>query len=316
MLRIALLSRELDLLVELTSQALERRVSCRHVRSMIRGTPTLRSLVPLLELHGTILPRAALCYFQIEMERVLRSFEICTVALKQYSEQNWTMSDSLLDAFGGSTVISSAHVLANEKKILSDLQEELSKRIDHLTMNKGNIFDDYTTEDDLCMATICNRLFKIEAPPIANQQREKNDEQVRINIQTHDVANVEGEAMVSDLVPCAIRNGGNEAHVDVTMKGRGGDPSVVEEISENVFRDHEDSARNLEGSSGRAIGIAETAHILASMEDADQDEQCDTGLLDEDTEPLPDSMVNTQMAVTTLTGFTCRTSGSNVTMLL
>lgn len=316
LLRIAHLARELDLLVSLTSRALERRVTCRHVQSMVRCSPTLRSLVPLLELHGTLLPNAALSYFQVELERVLGSFEICTTALKQYSEQNWTMSDSLLDAFGGSTVTSSAHVLANEKRILSDLQEELSKRIEHLMTNEGNVFDDYSTEDDLCMATICNRLFRIETPPLPMKRQEGNGTQVIANAQKPAVADGNGDAKASDLPPihAVDENVGDNARVEATTGKINGTLSEFDEKPENATHDDQETGGISDKSVGPSPGRKETAHILATLEDVNHDEECDTGLLDQETEPLPDSMVNTQMAVSTLAGLTHRTNGSNVSL--
>ena len=313
LLRVAHLARELDLVVSLTSRALECRVTCRHVRSMIQCSPTLRSLVPMLELHGTLLPDAALSYFQVELERVLGSFEICTMALKQYSEQNWTMSDSLLDAFGESTVISSAHVLANEKRMLSDLQEELSKRIEHLMTNEGNIFDDYTTEDELCMATICNRLFKVETLPLLEKGQEQSDKQVIANTKEPTVADCNGEGDASELPvwPAVDESGEEKALCDQTRERTSETLLAVKEKLENATDGDEKTSRNSDSSAGPSPPIGDTAHILPTIDDVDRDEEFDTGRLDEDTEPLPDSMVNTQMAVSTLAGLTHRTSGSN-----
>jgi hypothetical protein len=116
-LRIVDLAHELDIMVMLVSQALEYKITSHQIRMCIGTIPTLRSLVPSLILQGQIIPDAALLYLQGESQRILSSLEARASALKQFSEQNWTMSDSLLDAFGGSHVISSAHVLAHEKKL-------------------------------------------------------------------------------------------------------------------------------------------------------------------------------------------------------
>ncbi|KAI2499901.1 hypothetical protein MHU86_14571 [Fragilaria crotonensis] len=272
----------------------------------------------MLELHGKLLPQAALSYFQVELERVIGSLEVCTTALKQSSEQNWTMSESLLDAFGGSAVISSAHVLANEKRILSDLQEELSKRIEHLTTNEGNIFDDYTTEDELCMATVCNRLFMIETPPLPENQQEENDEQVITNATEPTLPDDYGEAMASDLTvePAVDENMEGKAHCEPTTEQASDTLSECKEKPENAMHVDEQTSGNSESSARPSTGAEETAHILATMDDVDLDEECNTGRLDEDTEPLPDSVVNTQMAVSTLAGLTHRTTGPKGTMFL
>jgi hypothetical protein len=168
LLTVTELARELDVLVDLSSQALERQVQSQMIRSDIQDIPTFRSLVPALVVHGHHIPQQALAHLESEVNRVLASFQACALTLKQFSEQNWTMSDSLLDAFGPDDM--RGHALAKEKRGLSDLEEELSKRLEHLSSvaevsSKEAMFGDYE-QDELSMATLANRMFSIKEAPL------------------------------------------------------------------------------------------------------------------------------------------------------
>jgi hypothetical protein len=167
LLSVTELARELDVLLEFSPQALERQVQSQMIRSDIQDIPTFRSLVPSLVVHGEHIPQQALAHLELELDRVLASCQACASNLKQHSEQNWTMSDSLLDAFGPDDVRGQA--LAKEKRGLSDLEEELSKRLEHLTngaaaLSKEFIFGEYD-QDELSMAALANRMFGVKGSP-------------------------------------------------------------------------------------------------------------------------------------------------------
>lgn len=285
LLRIMDLARELDIIVDLSSHAFERKVTSRQTRASIDDIPTLRSLVPSLIVQGEQIPDQALQHLQSELQRVLANFEASSSSLKQFSEQNWAMSDSLLDAFGGADAIpsSSAHALANEKKILSDLQEELGKRVDHLTKNEGNILDEYCKEEELSMATLCNRFFDMEPPPPRQRQQESEE--------------IEKESRPEEIEDEVNTRDEQAEGTDEPPSAKDTDENAMQEDNGN------DNAVDIENGSPRK---AETAQILIAMDD-----EPDTCRLDEDTEPLPE-MATTQTAVTTLAGLTHGMNGTDL----
>ena len=305
-LRIVDLAQELDDVVTLASQALEHKVTSRQIRKCIDGIPTLRALVPSLVIHGQCIPDAVLRYVQEQLQRILASLESCASALKQFSEQNWTMSDSLLDAFGGSNVISSAHVLAHEKKILSDLQEELSKRIDHLTTNEGQILDDYAKEEDLSIARLCNRMFSVKEPYLLPPLQMGEEGEVLEATNVEETLPIIAREQEPEKYSGARIGHGDEGDNETSIAMTCARSSVNENEEPNKTEENDDpndKSEVIQDSPRKA----ETAHILAAMDY----EETDTYLLDDDTEPLPDTLANTQTAVATLAGLT---SGTPVEM--
>lgn len=304
-LRIMDLAHELDVIVTLVSQALEYKVTSRQIRTCIDGIPTLRSLVPLLAIQGQFIPDTALAYLQGELQRVLSSLENCASVLKQFSEQNWTMSDSLLDAFGGSNVISSAHVLAHEKKLLSDLQEELSKRLDHLTTNEGQVLDDYAKEEDLSIAKWCNRMFNIlEEPSLVLPPRTGRDEdEVREATIVEETLVSTREREQENHFHARLGDGVEVDNETTTHTMTSALPSADENEKTSPTDDNHDDPMDKSDVIEDSPRKAETAHILAAMDY----EETDTYMLDDDTEPLPDTLANTQTAVATLAGLTSGT---------
>ena len=132
LVKTAQLAHQVDVIVDISSHALSRQQWCRSFRESIQGVPLLRSVLPVLSVHGDKIPSSALKNVQGELDRVLLELEACASALHQYSEQNYTLSESLLDAFGDGQAPSSGQELAREKRIMAEIEEEVCVRIDRL----------------------------------------------------------------------------------------------------------------------------------------------------------------------------------------
>lgn len=180
LIRTSQLAFEIDVLVQLTSDVLSDKVWCRSMSENLerKKNPFLKSLLPLLAVHGEVVPNAAIRTFQHKLDNVMAEMERCVLALRQYSEQNWTVAESLMDALGyqlddvddGGAAVSP---LATEKRILGDIEEELCRRIEALlgiapVAREGirsNQEDDVLDLDfKTSMAEFCNRSFGPEKP--------------------------------------------------------------------------------------------------------------------------------------------------------
>mmetsp|Transcript_7580 Transcript_7580/g.11573 ORF Transcript_7580/g.11573 Transcript_7580/m.11573 type:complete len:440 (-) Transcript_7580:1832-3151(-) len=159
LIQVSELATELDIIIDLSAQALERRVQSRYIQNEIENIPTLWSLHPYLSVHGKRLPNQALLYLQSEITRILNLLSALAEKLKEHAEKNYDMSESLMDFTRDNN--SSGHALATEKRILGDIEEELSLRVEHIvSLHKEDIVAYATFDDrDLSMSLFCNRLF-------------------------------------------------------------------------------------------------------------------------------------------------------------
>jgi hypothetical protein len=130
LVRTSQLAHEVDVLVEVSSEVLSRQRWCRIFAKSIEGIPLLRSVLPVLAVHGQVIPKQTLANVEAELERVLYELEGCSSALRQYSEQNWTLFESLMDAFGDCEA--PGQELAKEKRSRAEIEEEVCNRIESL----------------------------------------------------------------------------------------------------------------------------------------------------------------------------------------
>lgn len=296
LLRITNLACEFDILVDLISQALERQLVARQLRADVQSIPTLRSLVPTLVAHGQEIPQQALERLQTELDRVLVELEACGVQLKQFSEQNWTMSDSLLEAFGATP--SSGHTLANEKRILADIEEDLATRLEHL----DRPFEGYK-EEDLSMAKVCYRSFGEEPPPEEppSEEQQEEEQQPRENSIVSIAAQVETatEAFLAHEESFTVGLPNNDK-IDFASKPEAHDVAAADDDEDNAegapeSSDDDDDVTTMHSPRKEAAAQA-LSHLNDEMEEDEDDYR-----QDEDTLPLPD-IANTQTAVSTLAG--------------
>jgi len=130
-LRISFLAQEMDSLVQLAeSMLLQRTITSRLGKKLEEiQNPMARPLRIISTIYGNqTVP--ALRGVQRALSGLLAELSSCSTALRQSAEQNWSVSESLVDAMVGSH--SSSQVLAEEKRNLAELEEEMGKRIEAL----------------------------------------------------------------------------------------------------------------------------------------------------------------------------------------
>ena len=126
---VTLLAHELDSLTDLTATVLEQRHAYQGFATKLQSrnkNPRLLPFLILLNVASQQLPDQSLEKIRTDLEHVLSELRLASANLRQHSEQNWTLSESLLDAGPDGERV------AIEKRKLSDIQDELSVRISTL----------------------------------------------------------------------------------------------------------------------------------------------------------------------------------------
>jgi len=116
-----------------------------------------------LLVQGHLLTSQALESVTKALDRVWNELQQCAESLRQFSEQNWTLSESLLDALGGGGTNdellldndnemsnnnkNKGAILAREKRLLADLEDELRNRIESL-LEVGQLDGERAEQDD------------------------------------------------------------------------------------------------------------------------------------------------------------------------
>jgi hypothetical protein len=162
LLTVALLAHELDSLVALSAKALEQRRSFGAFARKLERTnnPFLRPMLFLLDVVGHHVPTNGLEKIQSELESVTQELKTTAATLRQFSEQNWTLSESLLDSMSGT----SGELVAKEKRRLSDVQEEVCTRIERLLQaTTGQSGDDLQGDLGCTMKEYCARTLAPDA---------------------------------------------------------------------------------------------------------------------------------------------------------
>jgi len=166
LLQISQLAHEMDTLTSMTLQALDKSRVVRDLNQSIRrigpninhegpGTTDdglhtfyLRAIEPLLRTHGLTIPQRVLQHVQVETERILGN-ELPSLGrtLRQFSEQNWCVANTLSETMGGISGMmtydddddgGTVGRLEREKRAVSELEEEVCRRIDGLVRMGGS----------------------------------------------------------------------------------------------------------------------------------------------------------------------------------
>lgn len=149
-LEVRALAHRLDTLVNLVERALEPQVSLDGWNQDLQrvNEPYLRPLASLIHFHQQTLPNLVLERTNGQLQDIQTDLQHCQHFLRQYSEQNWTLAETLQDAgpFGLK--------LADKKRILSDIQEEIARRIE--TMHEEG-----TTTTQLSMQDYCRQKLRL-----------------------------------------------------------------------------------------------------------------------------------------------------------
>jgi hypothetical protein len=129
-LTVTMLAQDMDSLVSLSVASIKQKQMYESFSEELQrvDNPYLLPLLPILHVLSNDTPNAALTHMQSELERVVSDLRAAAASLRQFSEQNWSLSESLIDAGTGGNGL----LLAQDKRRLSDIQEETCNRIDAL----------------------------------------------------------------------------------------------------------------------------------------------------------------------------------------
>lgn len=144
LLRVSMLSSELDAILSLVSDALDRSQKCTTYRKYIeqvnkesasrnaRGI-LLRALLPILNVHSDT-AELALNHATCEtfgISRILNELEECANDLGKFGEQNHNMADQL-DCYNMAP--GQQNILSNEKRAIAEIEEAIVERIQNLNV--------------------------------------------------------------------------------------------------------------------------------------------------------------------------------------
>mmetsp|Transcript_4226 Transcript_4226/g.8080 ORF Transcript_4226/g.8080 Transcript_4226/m.8080 type:complete len:366 (+) Transcript_4226:36-1133(+) len=155
-----LLSYELDALLKLSIEAIEKSHACKQFSRDIAECDYniyLRPLLCLLHTHGKVIPQQVVQYVQNQLEVILGHFPGIIQSLRQCAEQNWSVSNTLL---GMNVDGMEIDLLGKEKGILAEIEEEVCRRLQSLMaicdeggLLEGNVFEEESMEH------FCERKF-------------------------------------------------------------------------------------------------------------------------------------------------------------
>lgn len=171
-LSVTMLASEIDSLTELSAKALEQRRSYGAFAVKLEqiNNPFLRPILPLLHVVGNQGPTGTLERIQVEVEQVTADLKATAVTLRQFSEQNWNLSESLMDSMSGT----SGEVVAKEKRRLSDVQEEVCNRIESLVEGVDRPDNDLFQGQVGSMKDYCERLLQAQEEEQAASQSQES----------------------------------------------------------------------------------------------------------------------------------------------
>ena len=227
-LTVTLLAQEVDSLVALSAAALKQQYKYESFTKQLQNSnnnednPYLRPLLPILHVMSQQIPGTALRHVQTQLERIVAELQTTCVSLRQFSEQNWTLSESLQDAGSG-------FVLAEEKKRLSDVQDETCTRIDALletttttttsnttTTAIGKDAGSSSTTDRVgsvgyqSMKEYCEKIFQSKDSAVQNDTSTRIDASVQTNANAMTTVDKDGDTGGSSSTN-HVGLGGNES---------------------------------------------------------------------------------------------------------
>ena len=209
-LQVSMLASEMDVILSLVYESLERSNKCQLIRQSIEsgknGNLYLRALLPLLDVHAETAANAMdhVTSESFGIHQILSSLDACAVELKKFSEQvscyefvymceeifahrfitnffpfpistkNWNMADQL------SWVVApgQSHLLSNEKRAIAELEDAVADRIFHLKEMSTLVTksDDSNAITSFCsMDEFCASLFSKVQLPIDQMEDQEHD---------------------------------------------------------------------------------------------------------------------------------------------
>jgi len=175
LLKIEMLSHELDCLLSLVYDSLERVHKMKEVQTRIRAVnsvhPYLRALMPLVHVHRET-AEVALKHATNEgfgIKRILKELDLCAHDLAKCAEQNLTMASQIENFLGSNSALS------RDKRAIAEIEEAVSERIQNLSdLAFGSVSDRSLIADNaepfVSMKELCERLFPKTTPEYTESQ--------------------------------------------------------------------------------------------------------------------------------------------------
>lgn len=167
-----LISYELDALLQLSIEAIEKSRACKLFSRDISESNNnvyLRPLHCLLHTHGKVIPQQVVQYVQNNLEVILGHFRTMVQSLRQCAEQNWSVSNTLLSMNTNGMEID---LLGKEKGILAEIEEEVCRRLESLMAicDEGGLVGGNVLEEE-SMEQFCERKFGTNASSAESNER-------------------------------------------------------------------------------------------------------------------------------------------------
>ena len=167
-LRVSMLASEMDAILSLTYDALDRSQKCKSYRKYIEEANkkdgqqymdstaiSLRALLPIIHVHSKT-AEEALAHVtcpSFGITRILNELKDCASDLIRYTEMNYAMADQLDDASS----------LALDKRAIAEIEEAVVERIEGLcdltTTSGASKANQKQKEEFIAMADLCESLF-------------------------------------------------------------------------------------------------------------------------------------------------------------
>ena len=206
LLQISMLAYEVDVLVQLAEEEFARRQLRRSFRSKLVHTteppggggetekkckkkvlvhPYLRPIIPFLAIQDRLSSHGYLQYVQVQLDRAVLGLKMCSGTLRNSCEQNYTYADNL-DALDDG-LSSPGRILAQEKRKLAELEEELCQRVENIlqdniisSANAMSLGDPGSVEelDIEPMNVVCAKIFGLPAETWASQYDTQHHENI------------------------------------------------------------------------------------------------------------------------------------------
>jgi hypothetical protein len=165
-LKISFMAQEIDTLIGLAEEILmQQRYCCQYKKELLESNlhPMLRPVIPIISLLETQ-PKSALKDLQSSLCQLVAELRGCAAVLRQSAEQNWTLSEAL-DGLAAND--ESGQSLSEEKRKVTDLEEEIVLRIEKLTA-----MSNYEQGENMACAQDGNHCRKL----FAGEESSKNNE--------------------------------------------------------------------------------------------------------------------------------------------
>ncbi|KAL3795654.1 hypothetical protein HJC23_002061 [Cyclotella cryptica] len=186
LLQVSMLASEMDVILSLVYEALDRSNKCKLYRKSIesgKGNLYLRALLPLFDVHAETAANALnhVTSESFGIHQILSSLDACAVELKKFSEQNWNMAEQLSWMIPGQS-----HLLSSEKRAIAELEDAVAERIFHLK-DISTLHDAESNCNDSLfrpMQEFCSSLFSDVVMPMARESLSTEQSDVNIDYST------------------------------------------------------------------------------------------------------------------------------------